>query len=60
MTYISFCGDLCDDEDIYPCVLEYLIENCPHYAHLRDNQSNDFRLRSLDEIALGWEKKMRV
>ena len=81
MTYISACGDLCDDEDIYPCVLEYLIQNCQHYSHLRDVETDDYQLfqlceidyhlfreveqdnypmRSIDELALHWEKQMKI
>ena len=60
MTYISSCGDLCDDEDIYPCVLEYLINHCPHYSHLRKIEPDDFQLQIIDEIALRWERKMKI
>lgn len=60
MTYISSSGDLCDDEDIYPCVLEYLIENCPHYAHLRENENDDYNLELLDELAIQWERNLRL
>lgn len=60
MTYISSCGDLCDDEDIYPCVLEYLIQNCPHYAEYREIDYDDFQLMPMDEVAMYWESVMRV
>jgi hypothetical protein len=60
MTYISSCGDLCDDEDIYPCVLEYLIQNCPHYAHLREIENDDYNLRTIDEVAIYWEKSLGI
>jgi|LakMenEpi03Aug12_release.lakeMendotaPanAssembly.Ray.scaffolds.fasta_scaffold02392_38 hypothetical protein len=59
MTYISSSGDLCDDEDIYPCVLEYLIQNCPHYAHLRPLEDDD-TYQPVDEIAIQWEKNLRL
>jgi hypothetical protein len=60
MTYINACGDLCDDEDIYSCVLEYLIDNCPHYADLREVETDDYQFSSIDENALHWEKQMKV
>jgi hypothetical protein len=81
MTYISSCGDLCDDEDIYPCVLDYLIENCPHYSNLREVETNDYQMfqlreidyhlfreietddsqyRYIDELAIHWEKQMKI
>lgn len=50
MTYISSCGDLCDDEDIYPCVLDYLIENCPYYANLRKVETDDYKKFQLQEV----------
>ncbi len=60
MTYISSCGDLCDDEDIYPCVLEYLIQNCPHYAHLREIENDDYNFKAIDELAIYWENSLRL
>jgi hypothetical protein len=60
MTYISSCGDLCDDEDIYPCVLEYLIQNCPHYADLREVEADDYNLQPMDELAIQWERYLRL
>lgn len=60
MTYISSCGDLCDDEDIYPCVLEYLIQNCPHYSHLREIEVDDYKLQPMDELAIRWERSLRL
>lgn len=60
MTYIGSCGDLCDDEDIYPIVLEYLIDNCPLYRNLRKVESPDFVINREDEIALAWMKKMKI
>lgn len=58
MTYISSCGDLCDDEDIYPCVLEYLIQNCPLYA---DFNEDEVQVQpSYDEVALSWERRLKL
>ena len=60
MTYISSSGDLCDDEDIYPCVLEYLIQNCPHYADLREVEYEEYPVQPMDELAFKWEKCLRL
>lgn len=60
MTYISSCGDLCDDEDIYPCVLEYLIQNCPHYAEFREVELEEYNLQPIDELAISWERSLKL
>lgn len=60
MTYISSTGDLCDDEDIYPCVLEFLIQNCPHYANLHYVDYEDYSLQPMDELAIRWERSLRL
>jgi len=60
MTYISSTGDLCDDEDIYPCVLEFLIQNCPHYADLREVEIDDYNFQPIDELAIHWERSLRL
>ena len=57
MTYIDAYGDLFEDEDVYSCVLEYLIDNCPHYADLREIDEEEYEL---DEIALRWERIMNI
>jgi len=59
MTYISSCGDLCDDEDIYPCVLEYLIQNCPLYAK-HSEEEVQVPISFEDEIALSWEWRLKL
>jgi len=59
MTYISSCGDLCDDEDIYPCVLEYLDEEI---FVVVEEKLEDIQVQSssYDEIALSWERRLRL
>ena len=59
MTFISACGDVCDDEDIYPCVLNYLIDNCPFYADLKQCETNDYNFSSIEEQAFEWENRLR-
>ena len=59
MTFISSCGDLCDDEDIYPCVLEYLIQNCPLYAKCCEEEVQDPNCFE-DAIALSWERRLKL
>jgi hypothetical protein len=60
MTYIDAYGDLFDDEDVYPCVLEYLIHNCPHYANLSNDEMENLDINSVDELALYWEQRMNI